>query len=662
MRYGPPAAAGFVLLLGLHVALRYFAAAWAGGVFAAALLAVALLTAAACGRMLLRAFGVRGASESERSLLGATLGLGLLSQGLFLLGLAGWLKAWAVTFLLGTFWVIGFPELRLLLESLKGNLGLLRDRPWLAGGTAAALGVLFWLTWAPPHQYDALVYHLPLAAAYVRQGSIHAVPHLLYTHFPQNGEMLYALGLLLGSDALAQMFTWTGTFLSVWWLLELGKRELPLTSVLLACLMTVTHTAVMLLTPIAYVECLVMLWVTASVLSLLRWAARPEEGGRGWLALAGVFAGLGVGTKYYAGICPALCGLLLLGRWLAARPWAGGARERLKDGLVYAACAAAAGAPWLLKNLWTVGNPVFPFLYRLLPPRGVAGWDAESARRYFDILTEYGVSKSAFFKELLQFPYLAAVGSQRYGGGADVLGDLGWAALFACLPAALWAARRTRWLLWVLAYCAGHWAAWFSTGVVLRFLTVIVPLLSLPAAHGLYKLWEALRGGRAALAAGAAALLAANLALFLYVHAVVETLPVLVGLKSRGEYLTGKLDYYACAAFARERLPRNDRILVVGEQRGYYLRQPHVTTAITAPNPFVEEANRAAGPEDLARRLRERLGVGYLLVAPREARRLAPYGAFAFTEEGRRSWDALEEGRLEPVFESPGRCALYRVL
>lgn len=658
MRYAAPACAAFILLLGLHVALRYFAAAWLGGLLSTALLAVSLLTAAACGRMLLRAFGVRGASESERSLLGATLGLGLLSQGLLLLGLLGALKTWAVTFLLGTFWVIGFPELRLLLESLKGNLSLLRDRPWLAGGAAAALGVLFWATWAPPHQYDALVYHLPLAAAYAREGSLHTVGHLLYTHFPQNGEMLYALGLLLGSDVLAQMFTWTGTFLSVWWLLELGKRELPLTSVLLACLMTVTHTAVMLLTPIAYVECLVMLWVTASVLSLLRWAARPEEGGRGWLALAGVFAGLGVGTKYYAGICPMLCGLFLLGRWLAGR-----SRERFKDGLVYAACASAAGAPWLLKNLWTVGNPVFPFLYRLLPPRGVAGWGAGSAERYFDVLTEYGVTKSAFLKELLQFPYLAAVGSQRYGGGADVLGDLGWAALFACLPAALWASRRTRWLLWVLAYCAGHWAVWFSTGVVLRFLVVLVPLLSLPAAHGLNRLWEALRGGgRAALAAGAGALLAANLALFLYVHAVTGTLPVLTGARSRGEYLAGKLDYYACAAFARERLPQNDKILVVGEQRGYYLRQPHVTTAITAPNPFVEAANRAAGPDDLARRLREDLGVDHLLLAPREARRLGEYGVFAFTEEGRRSWDALEEGRLEPLYESPGRCVLYRVL
>jgi len=35
--------------------------------------------------------------------------------------------------------------------------------------------------------------------------------------------------------------------LSAWWLLELGKREAPLSAVLLGCLLLATHTSVMLL-------------------------------------------------------------------------------------------------------------------------------------------------------------------------------------------------------------------------------------------------------------------------------------------------------------------------------------------------------------------------------------------------------------------------------
>ena len=47
--------------------------------------------------------------------------------------------------------------------------------------------------------------------------------------------------------------------------------------------------------------------------------------------------------------------------------------------LVLALAATAAGLPWLLKNLWFVGNPVFPFLYQFLPARGT-GWEGFKAR------------------------------------------------------------------------------------------------------------------------------------------------------------------------------------------------------------------------------------------------------------------------------------------
>ena len=58
----------------------------------------------------------------------------------------------------------------------------------------------------------------------------------------------------------------------------MGKRELQLPVVLGACVLTLTHTAVLLLTPTAYVECHVMLWITASVLCMMRWRMREDEG------------------------------------------------------------------------------------------------------------------------------------------------------------------------------------------------------------------------------------------------------------------------------------------------------------------------------------------------------------------------------------------------
>ena len=59
------------------------------------------------------------------------------------------------------------------------------------------------------------------------------------------------------------------------------------------------------------------------------------------------------------------------------------------------------------------------------------------------------------------------------------MGGLGWGWSLAALPVAVWGAWRKRSLRWILGYCAAHWAIWFSTGVVLRFLVVILPLWAL---------------------------------------------------------------------------------------------------------------------------------------------------------------------------------------
>jgi len=650
-----------------YLAASTFGPACAGGVFAVALLVFILLTVTGGGRIALRCFGAGDLSESEKTLIGATLGIGLLSQCVFLLGILGWLHPWTLTALMGVFWVIGFTEMPDVIRSLGANANLLRERPLATGGVLGVLAVLLWMTFIPPHQYDALVYHLPLAAAYAREGKIFAVEHLLFTHFPQNAEMLYTLALLLGSDSLAQMFTWLGAFLSAWWIFEMGKREVPTTVALLACFLTTTHTAVMLLAPTAYVECLVMLWITASVLSFLRWRGRAqvENYPRGWLALSGVFAGFGVGTKYTAGITPILLGTYLIGRWARAR-WgrrseSGTALDRMKDAAFFGGAAASAAAPWLLKNAVFVGNPVFPFLYRALPPRGV-DWNAQSAQRYFEIMTEYGQHAGTFFSDFLKFPFLVLLSPQKFGGGMDVLGDYGWALIFLALPAAVWAGWKNRYLRWMLAYCAGHWAIWYGTGVVLRFLVPLVPILSLLTAHGLYKLREVCgRSSRALLAAGVAAIIFLNLGFFLYTHAVVDSLSVLVGLKSRQQHLSQLLDYYACANYARESVSPAEKILIAGEQRGYYVVQPHVATTVMAPNRFVRAANEAASAEDLGRRLKTESGFSHLMIVPREAHRLEDYGIFHFTEEGGARWAQWEKSRLELEYESKGRCALYRI-
>lgn len=638
-----PVYAAALLAFAAHLAWSHFALILAPGLLASALLGLTALTCIGVGRLALKAFVRAHLSESERTLIGATLGLGVLSLLLFFLAAAHCLTTAAVMVLVGGLWVIAFTEMREVVLSLVPDRSLLGERPGWTAGIGLLLALAFWTAWVPPHQYDALLYHLELPSLYVRHGGLTLPSHLIYAHFPQNAEMLFSFALLLGSDIFAQLLSWLALALSVWWVFELGRREAPLSAALLACGLLASHTGLMLLAATAYVETFVMLWITGAVFCFFRWqeiAEAPE--GLGWLGLSGAFAGLAMGTKYYAAICPAVLLLFLLAR-----------RPALRELRAFAGLAGLAVAPWLVKNWACTGNPVFPFFCRVLPYWGPAG-GLETAERYFRFLKDYAPAWGHAARDLALLPYLAATGSPRLGGGADVLGDLGWAPMVALLPLALLAAVKNRGLRRLTAYCGLHAAAWYASAAVLRFLVVLLPLYCLPVAAGVHAAWNAVGSrGRALLACALSGFLLLNLGLFVHVHTLMSSWSVLSAVESRESYLARRLEYYPCARWSRDHLDRNDRILLVGESRGYHLEQDHLPTSTMAVNRFVVLADAARDPADLRARLRGE-GFFHLLLVPREESRLAGYGTMDFSERGRSNWEGLKAGQSHPVFQAPG--------
>ena len=649
-----PAAATF--LFSLFIFARYFGPAYQSALVSLLQLALLLLLSTGAGRVLLRWLRVGDVSESQKTLIGATLGLGALSLCVFALAAAHALYLWTALAALAALWIAGATELKDAVLSLGANRNLLRERPISAAGVAALLALSLWCTAVPPHQYDALVYHLALPAAYIRAHGFVVVPTLVFTHFPQNGEMLYALALLMNSDLLAQMFMWLASALSVVWVFELGRREAPLSAVMLACVLLAGNTAFLLLSCIAYVEPLVMLWTTASLFSFLRWRQLDAMGpDRGWLTLSAIFLGLALGTKYYAGIAAILLGGWMVARWAMApgpeRP------RRAGDAALFTGISTLVFLPWLLKNALMAGNPVFPFFNALFPATK-SGWNARIATGYFSAMTEYrGLGG---LKGLARLPMLLLTNDPRFGGGMDVLGTLGWDLTFWAMPLAAWAAWRNRFFRGLGLFCLAYFACWAATGVVLRFLLVLAPALSLLAGEGIYALRQRLLpGGRALLYGAVGILLACHVLLFLFVElGVYGSGDALLGLKDREAFLSAKLEYYPCARYASDHGKESDRILVVGEQRSYYLDREHTATSLQAPNRYLSWADEAASPAALAAKLRAE-GYNQVLLVPHELQRLGA-AAGQITERGVANWKGLEPQYLAPEFKGPG-CTVYAI-
>ncbi|MDE2237341.1 MAG: hypothetical protein KGK30_05580, partial [Elusimicrobia bacterium] len=98
------------------------------------------------------------------------------------------------------------------------------------------------------------------------------------------------------------------------------------------------------------------------------------------------------------------------------------------------------------------------------------------------------------------------------------------------------------------------------------------------------------------------------------------------------------------------------KILLVGEQRGYYLEREQVVTSLQAPNGFIAWANAAADPRALAKRL-AREGFAEVLYVPRELRRLGS-SVGALSARGAANWNDLL--RVKPEFQGPA-CSVYAV-
>jgi hypothetical protein len=592
------------------------------GLLPLALLAVTALTAAGAGRRLVGALA-GGLDEAEKTVAGATLGLGLLALASFALAALGRMESWAFSGLLVALLLAGWREIPAALDSVGEGARRALARPWLCMLIGLPLLFALWACLVPPHQYDSLVYHLALPQEYLRAGRLYAPDGLVFAHFPQNGEMLFTLALALGSDILAQMYVWFAAALTTLWLLTFGRRitsAAPWAAVLIA-----THTAVLLMASTTYVEPIVMLWMTGA---LLAFEASDEGRERGLLILSACFMGLALGTKYYAGLLAVLLVLRLV--------W----RDRLKSAVVFSAVAGALFAPWLVKNWICVGNPVFPFLYRVFPATKI-GWTAELASGYFSVLTEYGHAHGVL-RDLASLPVLLLRNPLRFGGGMDVLGDLGWDLTLWAWGYGLWAAWRGRERRGLALITALYFAGWFSTGVVLRFLTALAPAMALVGAAGAAS-WHERAGGpaRSLAAAAAGVLIASHLFLLFYVHGVVGTPATLLALEDRATFLSHRLEYYPCAAYAGTGLAPDAEILVVGEQRGYYIPRRHLSSTVHAPNLYVRRADEASSPEDLARTLRAD-GFTHLLFVPREELRLGA-GLGVMTERGQANWKGLEK-------------------
>lgn len=613
-----------------------------------------LLSAGVLGQYFLNILKINEFYALEEEAFSVILGLGIQSSLMIGLGLLRtWtpLAAWIVLGvpLIGTLrhgrWRLLISELRtrVPVPSVQGSLPLLG---LLIGGLFTLV-----LALAPITYYDSLVYHLALPAAYLRAQHWVGLTDLIYSAFPQTTEMLWTLGLLVGDAVTVNLLSWSLSVLILLLVIAFGKRFLQVATGLWAAGLMMVMPAFMLLSSGGYVENALTLFSFASLYAA---CLGSQSKSQRLFLLSGLFAGWAMGTKY-TGVIPAfLTGLLIV--WNMSREV--DKRDVWRAGALYAFSAVLLMSPWLIKNMYYVGNPVFPFFYNW-GASALNPWLNQGAAGYFSGITEYA------HRSLNELPVLLwqmLIDPIRFGGGADVLGNLGWTPFIAFLPGLALVRKQSKAGVQCLVYASLFFMLWGTNRPVLRFLMPLLPVLALLVAEGWingiarqprWVLWV--------FRSFLGLFVGSGLFLFFFVTHIFSPFDVALGLEDKDVYLTQKIDYYGAANFINTQLPRQGVLVYVfGDQRGYYYERPIRLSPIFSLNRLVQWANAASTAEALQKKLQDE-GITHVLVNRSEMKRLSTYHFSSFDGQGERNWQGLKDHHMKTLYQD-AHCDVLELL
>ena len=535
----------------------------------------------------------------------------------------GWTAAWWVVALVAqaagpgpSVWV-GFAALSF---GLWRASAMIRERPRAALLFAASLaaGAPLWLL--PPYFYDTLVYHLGLPWTWLANRTFAIVPHNLFSNFPAAAPTIFLLPVAAGLPEAAAGLHWATFVVALVALARLagrlgaGRYRWVAPALLVGCWHAVW------IATVAAADHLVLLGIIVMTDHLVA----GNESRRTRILGAGLAFGLALAAKYTA-VVPAAAVLAAAAVAAFAVSWWAGV------------LGVAASSFWWVRNLVVTGNPVFPLGWALF---GGHGWSAADDQRYLALVRE-GVGGAASIPAGLAHLVVPPVG-------------LGWWVV-AILPLAVLAIsgrgpRRERRLVAVAAVLA--LAGWLVTSQTTRYALPLAALVAALAAAGVAGLTA--RPARLVLGLLGVTVVLGVLNLSTFLFGVLR-----VGRVWRGEASAEAwrhsvtLDdplpaYRRCAAG----LPRQARILVVGEGRSWGCPRPHQVSSPYDEQLAQNVVENSASASAAAQRLRA-TGFTDLVINWGEVARLGGPGYRVLrwtTPAAAARWRELLERFTTPVF------------
>ena len=580
---------------------------------------------------------------------GFEFGFGVVALGFFWVGM-GFCGLWyasvwqgfAAVLVLGLAWEVFhlFRRLSPISWNPIQSIGPSYMFLFFAGLVYVGLTLLVNLT--PETFYDSMVYHLAVPEYWLSHHGLSDFPTNFFSNYPYGAETYFLSGLVFQGTESAKMLHAVAlgicALLAGGWARELGgPRSGYLT---LGLVLTLPHFAINTWT--TQVEGFLALAVVLFIYALNRWAGSQTPQ---WAFAAGLFAGLAVVVKYNGAIVIVAALAVLIFQKNVRK-----GEDIWKPAFLFAAAFLFTAGPWVLKNWIYTGNPAFPYFTSLFQGRHLP------LKGYERLLTEQQGRMTDHWWDWLILPWKMIISNpDSYSfAGPIALAFLPLLFLFKLKHPTL------RFLVWVslLVFLAS-----VAVTHILRFMlpdfVLLYILLGAVLASGDRPAW----GKGAAWIAGFSAILCFGYMADM-VHYYYDFAGIFSGRQTRDQYLTDSqklTSYYEMAQWLSAHLPEDKRLLIVGDARGLYYKQPFLTNTVFDDQTLAKIAREETTAQGIADRLRE-MGVDYLVVNGLEGIRVSKdYDHYDLTTA---QWKNLDEfiQRGTQLIYSQNLQAVYGIL
>jgi 4-amino-4-deoxy-L-arabinose transferase-like glycosyltransferase len=541
--------------------------------FAIGLATLVLFLSAGLGSLLTKPFKLDDWSFVEQTVIGVPLGLAAIAYGVFFMGLAGLIKPLHLILWLT---VIGAISIRKSITILEDTICELRNfrQTWndfsiikkviFSAGALALLLALF-QAFTPPWDYDGLAYHLQGPRLFLEAGKILPIPENWFTFYPFTWEMIYLLGMGLGSDIFARLIHFSTLILLLLATYAIGKRFLPKPGGWVAAAILLGIPILPLWGNAAYTDIAWALFQFLAIALFLIWENQRKSR---LLVLAGVMQGLALGSKYLA-----LSGagiLLVFIIWFSIKVESGknGWKSFHWNGLIFGLSTLIIALPWYLKNyIWT-GNPVFPLYFpqNIIDPNQLSIW--------MDYVNSFGTGKAWY--DYLLLPVNLFLQHEKFG---SFMGSMEMASpLFLFVFVYPWARKRieetfrkTLDILSLLTFA--QFVAWAFGSQQTRFLLPAFPGLSILASAVIVQIYKGNKNtllSRSVVIGSIGGMVAATLVYMgLYIN-LVQPQNVIFGYETKTDFLKRNIRDFEGINYINNNLTSDEKILFLWDGRGYY--------------------------------------------------------------------------------------------